>query len=561
MKIQKLSATVGRSLLFGALMGALTLSGCQNMERKSNAPAKSNRAKAAKPAAKPVKASAKLNSDKPKASPKVSPVAMRETKPQPSNTRTVRMQPRERDGLQWEGLAFPTGDRGTSAIYLDKGQPTEVQAGQDFEYRLQVENLTDHVLENVEVADQLPSSFSFQKASPAPQSQDDGDVRWLVGDLGPGQRKLIKVTGKAEDVGLLTSCASVSYNTSVCTVVQVVQPAIQITRSAPAQVLLCEPIPVRYVVTNTGTGTARNVQIMERLEDCVRGGSGKIVRFDIPSLEAGQSREFTANLEATETCTFSGTAKVVADGDLSDESDPMETMILRPALEIAVSCPEETFIGRKITHEIEVKNVGDGEARDTTVECPLPLGARFVEASDLGRLLGSKIVWDLGTLNSEDARNLTVTYAAEQPTAVRTAATARAFCAEAATDNCVTRAVGIPAVLLEVVDLEDPILVGENVTYEIRVTNQGTAPGTNIKIACELEGGMAFLNTGGISRGNRTENDVTFEPLSSLAPKASATWTLTVRASEKGSVRFKVKMTSDQIDRPVEETEATNFYQ
>jgi hypothetical protein len=37
-------------------------------------------------------------------------------------------------------------------------------------------------------------------------------------------------------------------------------------------------------------------------------------------------------------------------------------------------------------------------------------------------------------------------------------------------------------------------------------------------------------------------------------------WRVVVRAVEPGDVRMKVTLTSDQLTRPVEKTEATNFY-
>jgi D-3-phosphoglycerate dehydrogenase len=46
-----------------------------------------------------------------------------------------------------------------------------------------------------------------------------------------------------------------------------------------------------------------------------------------------------------------------------------------------------------------------------------------------------------------------------------------------------------------------------------------------------------------------------------LAPKAAATFTVTVKGVSPADSRFKVSMKSDQIDSPVEETESTHIYQ
>ncbi|NJL31633.1 MAG: DUF11 domain-containing protein [Phycisphaerales bacterium] len=107
----------------------------------------------------------------------------------------------------------------------------------------------------------------------------------------------------------------------------------------------------------------------------------------------------------------------------------------------------------------------------------------------------------------------------------------------------------------------DPILVGDVETYVITVTNQGSAADTNIKIVVELEETMEFVSAGGATPGSAAAGKVTFTALPSLAPDAQAKWEVKVKAVKTGDVRLKTTMTSDQLTRPVEETEATNFYQ
>jgi hypothetical protein len=63
--------------------------------------------------------------------------------------------------------------------------------------------------------------------------------------------------------------------------------------------------------------------------------------------------------------------------------------------------------------------------------------------------------------------------------------------------------------------------------------------------------------TGSVSADGMT---VTFDPLPTLASKAKAIWKVKVKAMKEGDVRFKVIMTEDCLGRPVEETEATHFY-
>ncbi|MCJ7692733.1 MAG: hypothetical protein MUO22_04900 [Sedimentisphaerales bacterium] len=64
-----------------------------------------------------------------------------------------------------------------------------------------------------------------------------------------------------------------------------------------------------------------------------------------------------------------------------------------------------------------------------------------------------------------------------------------------------------------------------------------------------------------MTAGSLQDDKVNFAPLQRLTPKAKTTWRVVVRAVKSGDVRFRTTMNTDQIERPVEETEATHLYE
>ena len=120
---------------------------------------------------------------------------------------------------------------------------------------------------------------------------------------------------------------------------------------------------------------------------------------------------------------------------------------------------------------------------------------------------------------------------------------------------------GISAILLECVDVEDPIEVGSMETYLITVTNQGSADGTNIVISCSLPATQAFVSAEGPTQHRVVGNTITFSALPTLAPKAKQIYKVVVKGVGTGDTRFHVTLTSDQIDSPVDETESTHIYE
>lgn len=118
----------------------------------------------------------------------------------------------------------------------------------------------------------------------------------------------------------------------------------------------------------------------------------------------------------------------------------------------------------------------------------------------------------------------------------------------------------IPAILLEVVDLEDPVEVGKPVTYVIKVTNQGTIAGANIRLVCTLPPCQSFISGDGATAVQAHGDTVIMAPLPTLDPKAVASWRVVLKATQAADARFKVALTSDQIPRAVNHHEATQQY-
>jgi uncharacterized repeat protein (TIGR01451 family) len=463
-------------------------------------------------------------------------------------------------------LALPTGDRATSVIAVDRLAPAEWMAGQSYDYELRVTNLTGVALNEVVLAERLPASLRMIGATPTP-IRDEGVARWALGTLGPRETRSVRVRGVASapagDAATAadSDCISVTYVPWACVPFEVVKPDLRIVASAPAEVLRCDPIAVKYTVINRGTGTARNLVIRHALPAGMQaeGSTAEQLGATVDALGAGESRSFIANLRALKPGRYVNSIAVAADGGLG-ASTTTTTDVREPVLTIKKTGPATLLLGRDFTYDITVANTGDGAARDTIVEDTLPANATLVSATAGGTHAAGKIAWSLGTLEPKDSKRVSVTLRVEQASSVVNTATARARCAAEVSATAQTAVRGVPAILLEVMDNPDPIPVGSEVAYTIRVTNQGSATATNITVGCELEDTMRFVSATGQTAGSEAGKSVTFGPLKALAPKAVAEWKVVVKAVNAGDVRFGVKMQSDQLDRPVTETEATNFY-
>lgn len=457
--------------------------------------------------------------------------------------------------------AFPTGKASTSAVLVHQVMPASVVRNAEFDSSIHVTNVSSLDLENVVVTSEGLNNIEISQSEPE-MEEANGQGYWMLGSIAPGETRIIGLRGVAADMGMAGSCVSVSYESALCATTTVVEPALALTKSVTSGALVCDPIEAIYTVRNPGSGMARGVTISDPLSEGLATADGaRRVSINVGDLAAGEERAFRVALQAGQTGSFASMATAASSGGLSAESSEPETVVTQPVLSIEAECGARTILGRNSTLNFVVKNTGDGVANDAVVVAALPAGTSFVSASNSGELTGGRITWRLGALNPGAERRVSMTVKASAIGNITAEASATAACAQGVTDRCESEVFGLPAILLEVVDEADPVEVGMTETYTITVTNQGTAPGTNIAMTCILAEEQELVGVTGSSRATTNGRNITLAPIASLEPGVQLSWRVTVRAKTAGDIRFSVMMKSDQLSSPVNETEATTFYE
>ena len=113
---------------------------------------------------------------------------------------------------------------------------------------------------------------------------------------------------------------------------------------------------------------------------------------------------------------------------------------------------------------------------------------------------------------------------------------------------------------VEVRDLEDPIEVGGETGYEIRVVNQGTKAATNVKVSINLPAGMQIVSAEGETRHAAQAGNIVFEPLSTLAPKNDTVYRVKVQGVQAGDQRVTVEVNTDDLGQPIRREESTRVF-
>lgn len=214
-------------------------------------------------------------------------------------------------------------------------------------------------------------------------------------------------------------------------------------------------------------------------------------------------------------------------------------------------------MGRPAEICLTVNNTGSAPEPKTVISMPIPDGATLVRATAGGAASGGNIVWEVSNLASNATQQLCAAFTLPQPGVLPFAATASGTMAETARSPCESKIFGVPAILIDAVDLEDPVEVGHEVTYDIKITNQGSVPCTNLRLVCTLPENEEFVSGSGPTPVQAQEGTVTTGPLASFSPKAVVTWRVVVKAVKAGDVRFKVNLYADEFETPIFEEEST----
>lgn len=454
---------------------------------------------------------------------------------------------------------FPSGEPTGSAVLLERVTPVEVRRGQDFWYEIRLTNLTRADIADLELIERMPDGFALRAFSPVPTRVQNRQAEWGIRILRAGETLVLQGSGATESASELTWCSELRFQTGICATTRVTDPKLVLTQSAPSDVVICDDIPIRLVVGNVGTGVARRVRVWDELPPGLTTTDGNTrLAFDAGDLAAGQSREFTFVTRASRLGEYRNGARAIEEGGATVDATAT-TRVRQPRLALTKSGPPMRYLGRAAQFDLTLTNPGDIAARDVVITDSLPHGATFLRAEPDGQRSGDAISWQVGSLEPGQSRTVRIWLNPVSAGVLSSTAVARGYCVEASAQAQLDVR-GVPAVLLEVVDVADPIELGASETYEIRVTNQGTAPDTNIVISATLPPQMQLVSADGPTPGSVSGQKVTFAPLATLPPKAAQVYRVVAKGLSEGDVRFHVSLQTDQTETPVEETESTHIY-
>jgi uncharacterized repeat protein (TIGR01451 family) len=453
----------------------------------------------------------------------------------------------------------PTG-RQEPAISLEWIGPITAKVGQPQDYTINVRNSCNIAVQQVMVRVRIPKDMSVSATEPKAVSQENV-LMWELGTLQPQAEKNLQLKMTADGRGDMAPQAWVTFTGSSVMKISVREPKLQLKATAPEKVLVGDAATIMLTVANPGDGPADQVKVHAVLSEGLENARGNKVDFEVGNLNPGESRSVQLICAAKSGGIQKCEAVAEAEGGLKSQ-DHADVNVIMPRIDLAVVGPKLRYLDRKATYTFKVTNPGDAAATNVSVSDVVPTGFKFLSATDGGRhdFSTRTVSWFVGELGPNQTKEVKMEVLAINPGEHRHKAVAQAARGLKTDSEFLTRVEGLSAILLEVVDTEDPIEVGADTAYEIRVTNTGSKTETDIKIVATIPPQMEFKGVQGPCKAHEDGRQITFDPLPKLAPRADAIFRVNVKGIQPGDVRFKVQVTSTNLQEPVIEMEATRIY-
>lgn len=446
-------------------------------------------------------------------------------------------------------------------VVLEKFAPPEVQVGAPATFELVVHNLGDAPAHKVTVEEEIPQGTEYHSASPEPTKRSGRMLVWDLGSLQPDDEKGIRLQLTPVAEGEIALSAQVHFQAQADARSVATRPVLEVAVDAPAKAHAGDEVPLRITVTNQGSGAASDVMIEEDIPEGFTHPRGKRLQCRVGTLEPGKSKSFVLKMKAEEAGRHRNLLAVHAAGGIALKEET-NIEVVAPSLKLGVSGSKRKYLDSQAIHVLTLENPGTAPANHVEVVAHLPRGLKFVGATNHGAYDASRhaVYWDLEQLPAGSHGAVQFTTVVEREGAHRIEAEARA--AEGVQTQAVFQVTAEAASELPftVSDLSDPIEIGEETQYEIRLANRGARDAQGVIVQAVFPSAIRPTGVDGDFKGRIEGNKVTFTKIERLAVGQGLVLRISAKAVQPGDHRIAVSVASDDAKTPVVHEEATRVY-
>lgn len=389
-----------------------------------------------------------------------------------------------------------------------------------------------------------------------------------------GTWRLRIVDDARADIGVL-NCWTLSISPSVCVDGGGGCPGSDLAvgiQDAPDPVFVGSNLVYTISVTNLGPSLAKNTVVTHQLPPSVLfvsaissqgtcvNAAGTVV-CSLGNVQVDGQATIAVTVLPTVVGTISSGVTITSsetDPDNSNNAANTLTHVNPPTAELSVGlldAPDPALVGNNLTYTVAVTNGGPSTASGVFVTNTLPPSV-IVQSASVGQgaavINGNVVLFNVGSLTNGARVVGTITVI---PTALGSiSATSRVSANQAdpiVANNTATAvtAVGPAAdLLLSLTDNPDPVVVGNNWTYSLGITNLGPSSAENAVINFALPAGITVVSTNSSQGTLSRAGSVITVQLGTLAGGGFAIVTAEVNATNSGLYTANASISSSAAD-------------
>ncbi len=496
------------------------------------------------------------------------------------------------------GGGFTSKTWSAPGLYLRKTGPAVGSVGATLTYRIEVGNSGDMPADGVVLTDEVPDEVSVMSTNP-PCQPTGRTLQWQVGRVGPAERRVFEVNFRAERAGSITTCAEVAAvgglqaKQCVTTSISLALPpgaaapgagcpvpstataaALDVRILGPERVNVGDTATFEIVVTNRGTSTATGIVIKDRFDPgLVHERYPSPIRKSLgEDLLPGQSKRIGVELRAVQAGRLCQSVEVTASGGIVASAEACVTAVEAGAagptqppgaatpLSVKVTGPASAAVGENVDFFVELSNDGYRPLTNVkmSVDFDLALDPKQASEEQAGSE-GESLYWTTASLSAGQKKTYQIRCVCSRQSAracirVKVASTEATAAQQEACLAIRAQAAAPPSGLsLTVTALHEPVAMGKELTYVIRVTNNGRSEDSQVVVKATVPSQMllARLGTTGPTRANFDGQTVTFDPVERIGAGEVLSYRIRVQARQTGDARLQADVRSNAQRQPV----------
>ena len=445
------------------------------------------------------------------------------------------------------------------SLLIEKRAPAEVKVGKPATFVITVKNVGRTKALGVQVHDRVPTGMTLTDATPRPNPKYQPELFWDLGDLEPSQERTITLQLTPEQEGELGSVARVTFQAASSVRTISTRPELKIVQKAPEKVLIGQQLEIELEVSNPGTGEATGVVLQEDVPAGLEHPQGKQLDNLVGDLGPGEIRRQILRMRAVKPGIVQNQIRVKGDDGL-EATHTVAVEVIAPDLKATLTGPSRRYLERQATYNLEIANAGTADATNVELSVQLDRGFTFVKTDFEGQYDASRhaVFWSLPVLpvGQSGTVPLTLLPVEEGNRVLRTEASAD-LGVKTSTDSQVA-VESLAELTFSISDTADPIEVGGQTVYEIRIQNTGSRDDTNVRVALQLPQGMQLVEQGDFTP--KGQGIIEFSPRALLKANDEMVYKVKAQGTAPGRHLVKAIVTSDQSDVPVTKEESIKVY-